>query len=74
MSKVNTSCFEQELQMEYYFDNDIESNHTDESIEYYKKKNVVMLGRKFINFLKNKLFGSFQNQNDDKYDIYRYYP
>ena len=43
MSKVNTSCFEQELQMEYYFDNDIESNHTDESIEYYKKKNVVMM-------------------------------
>ncbi len=82
MSKVNTSCYEQQsyqfdtVKMNYSFECDFENNHTDESIEYNQNKqnNIIVWSRKFINFFTKTLFLRNTQNNNDKVDIYKYYP
>lgn len=76
MSKFNTSCSEQQsYQFDNIHDGDIENNHTDESIEYYKnnKNNIIIWSRKFINFFTTALF--LRNpSNNDQNNMYKVYP
>jgi hypothetical protein len=54
MSKINNFFL---LSNMFNFDQDIENNHTEESIEYYQNKNnnLTKWTGRIINFLKNSL-------------------
>lgn len=81
MSKVNSSCYEKQS-YQYSVDmlesnDDIENNHTPDSIEYYQsnQNNIIVWSRKVINFFTKSLFlRNTQIQNNEQNDIYKYYP